>query len=141
MKKFLPIIMAAMLVMTNVCVPVFAATAQQSSTGDTASASQNSGQTTGTADGATGGSKGTGTSSDTANGDQTAGTAADGQTDVNANDPTGLGIAAESAVLINARTGQILYEKEKDKKQFPASTTKVMTALLTLEKKRTSARS
>lgn len=136
LKKFLPIIMAAMLVMTNVCVPVFAATAQQSSTGDTASASQNSGQTTGTADGATGESTGTGTSSDTANGDQTAGTAADGQTDVNANDPTGLGIAAESAVLINARTGQILYEKEKDKKQFPASTTKVMTALLTLENKK-----
>mgnify|MGYP007048270886 CR=1 FL=1 len=56
LKKFLPIIMAAMLVMTNVCAPVFAATAQQSSTGDTASASQNSGQTAGTADGATGGS-------------------------------------------------------------------------------------
>lgn len=47
----------------------------------------------------------------------------------------GLLLAAESAVLINAKTGQILYEKNKDAQLFPASTTKVMTALLALENK------
>ena len=44
-------------------------------------------------------------------------------------------LVAESAVLINAQTGQVLYDKLKDYQEFPASTTKVMTALLTLENK------
>lgn len=44
-------------------------------------------------------------------------------------------LAAESAVLINAQTGQVLFDKVKDYQEFPASTTKVMTALLTLENK------
>ena len=38
-----------------------------------------------------------------------------------------------SAVLINADTGEVLYDKYKDYPRFPASTTKVMTALLALE--------
>jgi D-alanyl-D-alanine carboxypeptidase (penicillin-binding protein 5/6) len=42
-------------------------------------------------------------------------------------------IAADSAVLIDAATGQVLYDKQMNKQKFPASTTKVMTALLTLE--------
>lgn len=42
-------------------------------------------------------------------------------------------IVAQSAVLINADTGEILYDKYKDLQVYPASTTKVMTALLTLE--------
>lgn len=48
---------------------------------------------------------------------------------------TGPELVAESAVLINAQTGQILYDKAKDQTEFPASTTKIMTALLTLENK------
>lgn len=40
---------------------------------------------------------------------------------------------ADSAVLIDAATGEILYEKNKDSAYPPASTTKIMTALLTLE--------
>lgn len=43
-------------------------------------------------------------------------------------------IAAESAILIEADTGKIIYEKAADKQQFPASITKIMTALLVLEK-------
>ena len=42
-------------------------------------------------------------------------------------------IIADSAVIIDADTGQIIYSKNADKKYFPASTTKVMTALVVLE--------
>lgn len=40
----------------------------------------------------------------------------------------------EAAVLTDRKTGDILYEKNKDKKMYPASTTKIMTAMLALEK-------
>lgn len=42
-------------------------------------------------------------------------------------------ISAPSAILIESKTGRILYEKNSDEKRYPASTTKIMTALLTLE--------
>lgn len=42
-------------------------------------------------------------------------------------------ISSESAVLIEIDSGEILYEKNSDRPMFPASTTKIMTALLTLE--------
>lgn len=42
-------------------------------------------------------------------------------------------VAADSAILVDATTGKILYEKNKDKQEYPASTTKVMTALLACE--------
>ena len=42
-------------------------------------------------------------------------------------------ISAESAVLMDASTGAILYGKEADTKRYPASITKVMTALLAIE--------
>lgn len=38
-----------------------------------------------------------------------------------------------SVILIDSKTGQILYEKNSHEKHYPASITKVMTALLTLE--------
>ena len=40
---------------------------------------------------------------------------------------------AEAAILVEAATGEILYEKNMHQKQYPASITKVMTALLVLE--------
>ena len=43
-------------------------------------------------------------------------------------------LSAESAVLMEASTGTILYEKDKDKALAPASMTKMMTLLLTMEK-------
>lgn len=43
-------------------------------------------------------------------------------------------IPADSAVLMDASTGDILYGKNIDSAYPPASTTKIMTALLTLEK-------
>lgn len=42
-------------------------------------------------------------------------------------------ISAESAVVMDVQSGTILYEKNMDKKQYPASITKVMTAMLAIE--------
>lgn len=42
-------------------------------------------------------------------------------------------LTAETAILINAETGEVLYEKDADKRIYPASTTKMMTAILAIE--------
>ena len=47
------------------------------------------------------------------------------------NEPT---IYSEGAVLIEANTGTVLYEKNSNEKLEPASTTKILTALLATEK-------
>ena len=47
--------------------------------------------------------------------------------------PTGPVVSAESAILIEAETGTILYEKNIHKQQYPASTTKILTALIAYE--------
>lgn len=44
-----------------------------------------------------------------------------------------LTITAESGILIDAASGDVLFEKNAHKPMYPASTTKVMTAILTLE--------
>ena len=41
-------------------------------------------------------------------------------------------VSAEGAVLIDGSSGQVLYEKNSDRKLYPASTTKIMTALVAL---------
>lgn len=46
---------------------------------------------------------------------------------------TDLNIGAESAILMDANTKTILYEKNAYEKQYPASITKLMTALLAIE--------
>ena len=48
-----------------------------------------------------------------------------------------LPLTAEAAILMDATSGQILYEKNSDTKQYPASITKLMTILLALEKMET----
>jgi len=42
-------------------------------------------------------------------------------------------LEAETAVLMDQSSGKILYEKNPDKPMYPASTTKIMTALLAVE--------
>ena len=42
-------------------------------------------------------------------------------------------ISAESAIVMDVQSGTILYEKYMDKKQYPASITKIMTALIAIE--------
>ncbi|MBO4897751.1 MAG: D-alanyl-D-alanine carboxypeptidase [Clostridia bacterium] len=44
-----------------------------------------------------------------------------------------LKIEAPNAILIDADTGLTLYEKDADKKVYPASTTKIVTAIIALE--------
>lgn len=40
---------------------------------------------------------------------------------------------SEACILMDAKSGKILYSKNANKKMYPASTTKLMTAILTLE--------
>lgn len=42
-------------------------------------------------------------------------------------------ITADAAILIDSNTGKILYSKNENEKMYPASTTKIMTAILTIE--------
>lgn len=42
-------------------------------------------------------------------------------------------IAGQTGILIDAKTGNTLYEKHPDRAMYPASTTKIMTALLAIE--------
>ncbi len=50
-----------------------------------------------------------------------------------ANWPIGPTVTADSAILIDAETGAILYAKDIHAKQYPASTTKILTALIAAE--------
>ena len=52
------------------------------------------------------------------------------KTDYNPDDLT---TKSPSIILVDAKTGKILYSKDAFKKMYPASTTKLMTAILTLE--------
>ncbi|MDR2770472.1 MAG: D-alanyl-D-alanine carboxypeptidase, partial [Clostridiales Family XIII bacterium] len=42
-------------------------------------------------------------------------------------------VMAASAVLIDAKTGKVLYDKDMHASRYPASLTKILTGLLTLE--------
>ena len=53
---------------------------------------------------------------------------------INANALSIYDIDAETAVLMDAETGQILFDKGMKKRMHPASMTKIMTGLLTMEK-------
>lgn len=44
-----------------------------------------------------------------------------------------IGISAGQAILIDAKTGEVIYEKCAGERAYPASTTKIMTALVTLK--------
>lgn len=48
--------------------------------------------------------------------------------------PVGPAISAETAILMDANTGVILYAKNIHKKSYPASTTKLLTCLLAIER-------
>lgn len=46
---------------------------------------------------------------------------------------TDIGISAGQAILINGDTGEVLYEKASKEKAYPASTTKIMTAMVVMD--------
>lgn len=45
-----------------------------------------------------------------------------------------INVAAKGAFLINSTTGKVIFEKNAHKRMYPASTTKILTALLAIEK-------
>lgn len=47
--------------------------------------------------------------------------------------PEGPGVYAEGAIVVEASTGLILYSKNMDEQYYPASITKIMTALVAIE--------
>lgn len=47
--------------------------------------------------------------------------------------PNPLNLSAKSAIVIEASTGEILYEKNAEERRYPASTTKMMTIITALE--------
>lgn len=47
--------------------------------------------------------------------------------------PQGADTYSETAVLMDAKTGEVLFDKGKDETRYPASITKIMTTLLALE--------
>lgn len=51
----------------------------------------------------------------------------------NIQDSADLALGAEGAILIDTKDKTVLFEKNADKKLYPASTTKIMTALVALE--------
>lgn len=55
------------------------------------------------------------------------------QSDLVPNWPGGPVVGAESAILIEAESGTILYAKNIHQKQYPASTTKILTTLIATE--------
>ena len=55
------------------------------------------------------------------------------QSDSWASWPKGPQVAAETAILMDVDSGEILYAKGIDEKRYPASTTKIMTAWLAIE--------
>lgn len=55
------------------------------------------------------------------------------QTNQIKNWPMGPTVSADSAILIDANTGAILYAKDIHSRQYPASTTKILTALIAAE--------
>ncbi len=48
-------------------------------------------------------------------------------------EPTSFSVSAESGILVSLDTGEVLFEKNIDKKVYPASITKIMTAIIILE--------
>ena len=53
---------------------------------------------------------------------------------INTVEKPGFDINSEEAVLIDAKTGNVLAQKNMDKQAYPASTTKILTAIIAIEK-------
>ena len=43
-------------------------------------------------------------------------------------------LRSEAAILLDLKTGRVLYSKNENERLYPASTTKILTAILALEK-------
>lgn len=52
----------------------------------------------------------------------------------NSSTTAALTIHSEAAILIDAKTGKVLYGKNEEEQKYPASTTKILTAIIALER-------
>ncbi|MCR4621369.1 MAG: D-alanyl-D-alanine carboxypeptidase [Clostridiales bacterium] len=59
--------------------------------------------------------------------------AEDGDSTPRAEYPSGL--YSDSCILVEAETGEVLFEKDADSRRYPASTTKIMTLIVSIERK------
>lgn len=57
-----------------------------------------------------------------------------GEAEAAGTDPYGLNLSAECAILVDASSGRVLYEKNAEQEHLIASITKIMTAVVALEK-------
>lgn len=56
------------------------------------------------------------------------------QQEINSNDNnSGLDLHSEGAIVMEAKTGKVIYEKNMNERLYPASVTKILTAILTIE--------
>ena len=55
-------------------------------------------------------------------------------TETEENQEDNKGLYSESAILIESKTGKVLFEKNMHDKKYPASTTKILTAIIAIEK-------
>ena len=75
------------------------------------------------------------TNSDPSNNNETTQNTEDQVSETNNSSTTAaLTIHSEAAILIDAKTGKVLYGKNEEEKKYPASTTKILTAIIALEK-------
>ncbi|MGL5435746.1 MAG: serine hydrolase [Lachnospiraceae bacterium] len=118
-KQLFSISLAASLALSSIAMAEI--TVPPIPTGETTQSGQTSGPSAGQTSGPSVGQETTGTSEPA----ETTNTAA-----ANLEEPV---VAAEGAVLMDAATGKVLYGKNQDQQFYPASITKVMTALLVLE--------
>jgi len=122
-KKQLAAFLLSLSLLTGMAAPVFAVDSDTSSTQSTTSASSDqASDSTETK---------TDKSSDTSS-DKTDDSAAQETEEQDPKNPT-ITIDAKASILVNAETGEIIEAKNEKKKEYPASTTKMMTALLALE--------
>lgn len=119
-KKQLAAFLLSLSLLTSMAAPVFAVNSDNTDTQSTTSdSSEQASDSSAQAD-----------KSDTSSSDKTETT-----TETEEQDPKNptITIDAKASILVNAETGEIIEAKNEKEKEYPASTTKMMTALLALE--------
>lgn len=106
LKKAAPILIAAGIAFSSVPAPVMAESSSAQSSASVSAVSSN------------------------ASGTEVSGNETEGQT---TGWPEAPSISSEAGCLMDANSGAILFDKNMDQKMYPASTTKIMTALIALE--------
>lgn len=135
---FLALTLTASLIVPAIAVEATTSEDTQTTQTETTTDSNTEQTDTNTTDAASDGSPSDSASTDNASKQKTSDTAADkadsttDSTQQDDLDPS-ISLSAKASICVNAETGAIVEEKNARKKMYPASTTKIMTALLVLE--------